>query len=108
MEEGTSFVDENAPQGGHCYYVGYMYDGGENGMYSNESCATSGACYAATNLDLEYTNTNKIKVKWERPEPSDGLSGYYVYRKFGEDGVYERVKQLGANATSYTDNSAKA
>ena len=106
IPSGTSFVDENAPQGGHCYYVGYMYDGGENGMYSNESCATSGVCYAPTNIDLEYTNTNKIKVKWERPEPSDGLSGYYVYRKFGEDGSYERVKQLGANATSYTDNSA--
>jgi len=106
IPNGTSFVDENVPQGGHCYYVGYMYDGGENGMYSNESCATSGACYAATNIDLEYTSSNKIKVKWERPEPSDGLSGYYVYRKFGEEGEYERVKQLGANATSYTDNSA--
>ena len=43
---------------------------------------------------------------WERPEPSDGLSGYYLYRKFGEDGEYARIKLLGANSTSYTDNSA--
>ena len=34
------------------------------------------------------------------------MSGYYLYRKRGEDGTYERIKLLGANATSYTDNSA--
>lgn len=107
IPEGTSFVDANAPQGGHCYVVGYLYYGGENGQYSNESCATSGACYPATNIDFEYTGSSyKIKLKWEKPEPSDGLSGYYLFRKFGEDGTYERIKLLGANSTSYTDNSA--
>ena len=107
IPEGTSFVDENAPQGGHCYVVGYLYYGGENGQYSNESCATAGACYPATNIDFEYTGASyKIKLKWEKPEPHDGLSGYYLFRKFGEDGTYERVKLLGASATSYTDNSA--
>ena len=105
IPEGTSFVDENAPQGGHCYRVGFMYYGGENGMYSNESCATSGVCYAPTDLDFEYTNNYKIKLKWVRPNPSEGLSGYYVYRKYGEDGEYERVKLLGQGATSYTDNT---
>lgn len=106
IPNGTSFVDENAPMGGHCYYVGYMYEGGENGLYSNESCATSGSCYAPTDFDFEYnTSTYKIKLKWVRPEPSDGLSGYYIYRKYGEDGTYERVKLLGANSTSWTDNT---
>lgn len=103
----TSFVDENVEIGGHCYYVGFLSDGGENGLYSNESCATSGECYPPTNIDFEYTGASyKIKLKWERPNPSEGLSGYYVFRKFGEDGSYERVKLLGASATSYTDNSA--
>ena len=107
IPEGTSFVDENVPQGGHCYVVGYLYYGGENGQYSNESCASAGACYPATNIDFEYTGASyKIKLKWEKPEPSDGLSGYYLFRKFGEDGTYERIKLLGANSTSYTDNSA--
>jgi hypothetical protein len=102
----TSFVDENASLGGHCYVVGFLGDGGENGLYSNESCATSGECYAPRNLDYEYTgSTNKIKLLWERPEPHDGLSGYYLYRK--TDGTdYNRIKLLGANATSYTDNTA--
>lgn len=107
IPEGTSFIDENAPIGGHCYYVGYLFDGGENGLYSNESCATSGACYAPTNIDFEYTgNSYKIKLKWEKPEPADGLSGYYLFRKFGEDGTYTRIKLISASATSYTDNTA--
>ncbi len=107
IPEGTSFVDENAPEGGHCYVVGYLYYGGENGQYSNESCASAGACHPATNIDFEYTGASyKIKLKWDKPEPHDGLSGYYLFRKFGEDGTYERIKLLGASATSYTDNSA--
>ena len=106
VPSGTSFVDENTPMGGHCYRVSYMYYGGENGQYSNESCATSGACYAPTDLDFEYNSANKIKIKFQRPNPSEGLSGYYVFRKYGEDGEYSRVKVLGSNATTYTDNSA--
>ena len=108
VPEGTSFVDENVPQGGHCYYVGYLGDGGENGLYSNESCATAGSdCLAATNLDYEYTGSAyKIKVKWEKPVPATGLSGYYLFRRIGEEGEYTRIKVLGASATSYTDNSA--
>ena len=108
VPEGTSFVDENVPLGGHCYYVGYLGEGGENGLYSNESCATAGTdCLAATNMDYEYTGSAyKIKVKWEKPVPATGLSGYYLYRRVGEEGEYTRIKVLGANATNYTDNSA--
>ncbi len=107
IPEGTSFVDENASIGGHCYVVSFLYDGGENGGYSNESCASSGACYAPRDIDFEYTGASyKIKLKWDRPDPNDGLSGYYLFRKFGEDGTYERIKLLGASATNYTDNSA--
>jgi hypothetical protein len=107
IPEGTSFVDENASIGGHCYMVSFLYDGGENGEYSNESCATSGACYAARDFDFEYTGASyKIKLKWEKPEPFEGLSGYYLYRKFGVDDEYVRIKLLGASATNYTDNSA--
>ena len=34
------------------------------------------------------------------------MSGYYLFRKYGEDGTYERIKLLGSSATSYTDNTA--
>lgn len=107
VPSGTSFLDENVPMGGHCYYVGYLGEGGENGLYSNESCATAGSgCLAPTNIDFEYYGSAyKIKLKWSKPNPSTGLSGYYLFRKFGEDGEYSRIKLLGSSATSYTDNT---
>ena len=107
ISEGTSFDDVNAPIGGHCYRVGFLSVGGENPGFSNESCATSGECYAPSNLDYETTgSTYKIKLKWEKPVPAEGLSGYYLFRSNTPDEGYERIKLLGANATSYTDNTA--
>lgn len=107
IPEATSFDDKNVPIGGHCYRVGFLSDGGENPGFSNESCATSGECYPPTNIDYETTgSTYKIKLKWEKPDPAEGLSGYYLFRSNEEDGEYTRIKLLGANATSYTDNTA--
>ena len=101
----TSYYDDNLGLGGHCYRVSVLCDGGESGEFSNESCASVGPCYPPRNLDFEYANNYKPKLHWQAPEPHDGLSGYYLFRKTGEDGEYVRVKLLGANATSYTDNS---
>ena len=107
IPEGTSFDDVNAPIGGHCYRIGFLSFGGENPGFSNESCATSGECYAPRDLDYETTgSTYKIKLKWEKPNPSEGLSGYYLFRSTNPDSGYERIKLIGANSTSYTDNTA--
>lgn len=107
IQEGTTLLDDQATIGGHCYRVAVLCEGGENGEYSNESCATFGPCYPPRNLDYELTNNYKIKLIWETPEPHDGLSGYYLYRKEG-DGEYHRIKPIGANAVTYTDNSVSA
>ena len=107
IPEGTTFDDVNAPIGGHCYRIGFLSDGGENEGYSNESCATSGECYAPFDIDYETTgSTFKIKLRWSKPDPSEGLSGYYLFRATEENGEYTRIKLLSANATSYTDNTA--
>ena len=99
------FVDENITEG-HCYTVTILDAGGES-AHSNETCASAGDCKGATNFWFEYTgNSYKIKLLWDKPDPSDGLSGYYLFRKQGEDGTYERIKLIGASATSYTDNTA--
>ena len=104
VSEGNVFVD--AIDGGHCYTVTALGEGGESDD-SNETCASSGDCLSASDFYFEYHGSNyKIKLTWEKPEPHDGLSGYYLYRKQGENGVYERIKLLGANATSYIDNTA--
>ena len=99
------FVDENITEG-HCYTVTVLGTGGESG-HSNETCASAGDCMGASNFYFEYVGNNyKIKLLWDKPEPADGLLGYYLFRKQGEDGTYERIKLLSASATNYTDNTA--
>ena len=99
------FEDENITEG-HCYTVTALNSGGESD-HSNETCASAGDCLGATNFDYEYVGNNyKIKLKWDKPEPAEGLSGYLLFRKQGEDGTYERIKLLSASATSFTDNTA--
>ena len=91
---------------GHCYTVTALEAGGES-PESNETCASAGNCMAATNFDFDFVGVNnRIKLMWDRPEASDGLSGYYLFRRQGEEGDYERIKLLGASATSCTDNTA--
>lgn len=106
ITDGMTFVDQNVPLGGHCYYLKSLCNSGESDA-SNESCATSGeGCNPPRNLDYEKTGSLfKTKLLWEKPEPSNGLTGYFVFRK-AEGGEYQRIKLLGANATSYTDNSS--
>ena len=99
-----SFVDEDFSTG-HCYEVTALGYGGESDE-SNEYCASAGDCMNASNMDFEYVGElYRIKLKWDRPEVSEGLSGYYLYRKQGENGEYERIKLLGSSATTFTDNT---
>ena len=100
-----SFTDEDLSTG-HCYMVTAMGGGGESES-SNEACASAGDCMGASNFDYEYYGSNyKIKLLWDKPEVSEGLTGYYLFRKQGEDGIYQRIRLLSASSTYYIDNSA--
>lgn len=100
-----SYVDEGIDKG-YCYTVTALCLGGETEP-SNETCASAGDCMGASNFCYEYVGDQyKIKLFWDRPEVSTGLSGYYLYRKDGDEGEYVRIKLLGASATSHTDNTA--
>ena len=100
-----SFVDEDFSTG-HCYVVTAIGLGGESDE-SNEYCASTGDCLGASNMDYQYVgNDDKIKLLWDKPEPNEGLSGYYLFRKKGEDGTYSRIKLIGSSATSFVDNTA--
>ena len=105
VREGNIFVDSGI-ESGHCYTVTALGEGGES-SHSNETCASAGECMAASNFFFEYVGNNyKIKLFWDRPEVSEGLSGYYLFRKTGENGEYERIKLLSSSATNFTDNTA--
>lgn len=104
VQEGTEYVDVDAPLGGHCYQVSALCSNGES-KKSNESCATVGECYPPRYLDFELTGSAyRPKLTWVRPNPSEGLSGYALYRSTDVDGGYVRIKLLGQNSTSYLDN----
>ncbi|MCR5014391.1 MAG: C10 family peptidase [Bacteroidales bacterium] len=106
VPNATSFIDRNAPDGGHCYYAVFLSKGGENPGKSNESCANAGdGCNPPTNLDYEITNNMfRIKLMWEKPEVTTGLSGFYIYRR-PEGGEWDRIKTTGSSVTNYTDNT---
>lgn len=106
VPDGTSrtFVDQGI-EVGHCYTITALDEGGESPS-SNETCASAGNCMGATDFDYEFVGQYyRVKLKWVRPDISEGLTGYYLYRRQGEEGEYVRIKPLGASATSYTDNT---
>ena len=102
----ATFADESATHGGHCYFVTAFCASGESDP-TNEACATIGDdCQPATQLWYEMTNNNKVKLTWGTPQPNDGLSGFYIYRTKEADMNWQQIKTLGANYTSYTDNTS--
>ena len=102
---GTSYLDEQASFGGHCYQLTVLCEGGESEMMSNESCATTGPYYPPRDLDYELTDNFKIRLKWEPPIQTEGLTYYSLYRHKG-NGEYQRIKLIASNAVTYVDNSA--
>jgi titin len=50
-----------------------------------------------------YSGASGIKIAWE--DSSSNETGFYVYRKKGNDGDYLSIKTLGSNITSFTDYS---
>ncbi|MBR4390734.1 MAG: thiol protease/hemagglutinin PrtT [Bacteroidales bacterium] len=103
VQSGSSFFDEQAALGGHCYQVTALCEGGES-QYSNVTCASDGPCYPPRDLDYELTSNFKIKLSWKAPAVTEGFTGYYLFRKAG-DGEYKRIKLMGPTALTYTDNS---
>ena len=98
----TSYLDEQAPEGGHCYRIAVLCEGGEGDEMSNESCASAGRPNPPRNLDYELTATFRIKLKWERPIHEEGVDGYAVYRR-QPDGEYALIDLLYPSKTTYTD-----
>ncbi len=105
LAQTNSYVDEDADQGGHCYQVCVLCDGGESEP-SNEACGTTGeGCDPGYNLWYTLQTSGKPTITWERPE-NENLSGFIVYRREGDDGEWERAKVLGANKTEYKETKS--
>ena len=107
LTQTNTYVDEYAELGGHCYQVCVLCDGGESEM-TNEACGTAGeGCDSGTNLWYELQANGKPIITWDAPENVEGVKGgYYVYRKTGDDGEYERVKLLNFSKTEYKETKS--
>lgn len=102
LSQSNEFVDRAPGLGGHCYQICYLTDGGESQL-SNEACATAGeGCDSGSNLWIEAQASGKPIVTWNGPEHNEGLSGFFVYRKIGDED-YRRVKVLNANKFEYKE-----
>ena len=104
VQSGTSYLDEQATMGGHCYQVAALCEGGESEL-SNLTCATDGPCYPPRNLSFEFKPNNKVRLRWEAPEETEGLTVYYLFRKKGNE-EYRRIKLVSPTALTVDDNSA--
>ena len=102
----NEFVDVAPRIGGHCYNICYLTDGGES-AFSNEVCATAGdGCNAPRSVWYYLQANRKPVIMWTLPSNTTGLTGFYVYRKIGEDGNYERAKVVGPTTTEYKETKA--
>lgn len=102
----NEFIDEAPALGGHCYQICYLSDGGES-EYSNEVCAVGGeGCDPARNEWYYLQTSGKPVITWEAPDNEEGPSAYFIYRKVGEDGKYERVKIIAANKFEYKETKS--
>jgi hypothetical protein len=105
LSQTNEFVDLLPGLGGHCYQICFLTEGGESPL-SNEACTTVGeGCDPGTDLWVELQPGGQPVVSWERPEVTDGLSGFYVYRKTSNED-YKRIKVLGANKKEFIDYTA--
>ncbi len=103
MAHETQYVDEHTNQGGHCYYVTALCNGGETAN-SNDYCITSGTgCNEPSDLYYEYTSNKKVQLFWSAPEGT-WPTGYIIYRKTDDMASYKEIKR--SKQTNVKDTSA--
>ena len=110
--ETTTFVDENVPDGSHCYTVKSVKSALVSNP-SNEACVEINECVPPTNITAEYywyDGEFGAVIEWDRMETSLSLTEYKVYRS--KDNVnYEFIGNLvdvpSMNHFQYSDMNNK-
>lgn len=110
--ESTSYVDENAPDGNHCYTVKSVKSALVSNP-SNEACVEINECVPPTNITAEYywyDGEFGALIEWDRMETSLSLTEYRIYRS--KDNVdYTLIGNLvdvpSMNHFQYSDISNK-
>lgn len=101
----TSYTHSGAKAGKTYYYKVMAVDADNSNANSTYSSTVSKVCDLAkpTNVKVTLTSSGKPKVTWDTVK---GADKYYVYRKIGSDGTYEKITTT--TSTSFTHSGAKA
>ena len=99
ISETVSYIDTEAFDTFHIYFVTTLTDTGESDASNVCNIQAGNDCEAPSGLKYEMNNT-KVKLTWDAPQGS-AATGYYVYRRVRGD-EFKRIKAVGN--TTYSDN----
>ena len=91
----TTYIDDEAAFGYHCYTVQTVYDGYVS-PHTEEACVELEGCESAKNLKAafyEYAGEFGAVVQWDRIQSSLNLTEYRVYRSTDNE-TYKQVQTL--------------
>lgn len=98
----TSHTDNNLTDGVKYYYRIYAINAVGNSTFSNEENAVT-IMNAPTNLSVQPTANSRAQLKWD--DNSHSEDGYTVERKIGQNGNFQKLKDVNANTTVLEDDA---
>ncbi|QJD80222.1 fibronectin type III domain-containing protein [Spirosoma rhododendri] len=102
------FTDNNlSANTQYCYKVRAKNSAGLYSGYSNEACGTTKAPAptapnAPARLSVNAVSSSQINLQWA--DLSDNETGFQIERAPNSSGTFIKIADLGANATTYSDN----
>ncbi len=102
------YTDNNLPANTpYCYKVRAKNSAGLYSGYSNEACGTTKApapTAPATpaRLSVNAVSSSQVNLQWA--DLSDNETGFQIERAPNSSGTFTKIADLGANATTYSDN----
>lgn len=102
----TSLTDQKAEPGTVYYYtVRCITDDGKTYISTYDTKGLKIRCLAKSTIAGISNTADGIRIKWNKIK---GASGYYVYRKTG-DNTYKKIKTItDAGTVTYTDTAVKS
>ncbi|MDP2039247.1 MAG: fibronectin type III domain-containing protein, partial [Ignavibacteria bacterium] len=98
----TSYTDNNLTDGVKYYYRIFAVNAVGNSTFSNEIDAVT-IMNAPTNLSVQPTASSRAQLKWD--DNSNSEDGYTVERKIGQNGNFQKLKDVNANTTAMEDDA---
>ena len=57
--------------------------------------------------DAAARKKDKVILSWDMPEDAEGINGYVILRRIGEEGPFKELAAISPDTCAYTDDSVK-